>query len=169
MSHLPFQFGMSTSSLPSIGFVSADRPAGTAMTLPAVLVDDRNLQKEFRSGHCRPTWPASTQRNPCVSACPPRLTLRTPVPKPYASRALSSAGERSLHTGEVVGSIPTAPTIAIFSGAQHRAKARSTSCSIDTQRSPQAHQLTEPKRRAHSACKPPETRADSPSGSCLTR
>src|SRR6266446_7211846 len=25
-------------------------------------------------------------------------------------RALSSAGERSLHTGEVVGSIPTAPT-----------------------------------------------------------
>ena len=27
-------------------------------------------------------------------------------------RALSSAGERSLHTGEVVGSIPTAPTIA---------------------------------------------------------
>ena len=26
-------------------------------------------------------------------------------------RALSSAGERSLHTGEVVGSIPTAPTI----------------------------------------------------------
>src|SRR5262249_17853587 len=25
--------------------------------------------------------------------------------------ALSSAGERSLHTGEVVGSIPTAPTI----------------------------------------------------------
>src|SRR6185437_211418 len=28
-------------------------------------------------------------------------------------RALSSAGERSLHTGEVVGSIPTAPTIEI--------------------------------------------------------
>src|SRR5262245_7600846 len=28
-----------------------------------------------------------------------------------ACRALSSAGERSLHTGEVVGSIPTAPTI----------------------------------------------------------
>src|SRR6185437_8524203 len=27
------------------------------------------------------------------------------------ARALSSAGERSLHTGEVVGSIPTAPTI----------------------------------------------------------
>src|SRR5215470_7724474 len=26
-------------------------------------------------------------------------------------RALSSAGERALHTGEVVGSIPTAPTI----------------------------------------------------------
>jgi hypothetical protein len=26
------------------------------------------------------------------------------------ARALSSAGERSLHTGEVVGSIPTAPT-----------------------------------------------------------
>jgi hypothetical protein len=30
-------------------------------------------------------------------------------------RALSSAGERSLHTGEVVGSIPTAPTIKYFS------------------------------------------------------
>src|SRR6476620_5421025 len=28
-----------------------------------------------------------------------------------SGRALSSAGERSLHTGEVVGSIPTAPTI----------------------------------------------------------
>src|SRR5581483_12367441 len=27
-------------------------------------------------------------------------------------RALSSAGERSLHTGKVVGSIPTAPTTA---------------------------------------------------------
>ena len=38
-------------------------------------------------------------------------------PKPFLKsaadpdRALSSAGERSLHTGEVVGSIPTAPTI----------------------------------------------------------
>ena len=30
---------------------------------------------------------------------------------PYPRRALSSARERSLHTGEVVGSIPTAPTI----------------------------------------------------------
>ena len=28
----------------------------------------------------------------------------------HPGRALSSAGERSLHTGEVVGSIPTAPT-----------------------------------------------------------
>ena len=44
-----------------------------------------------------------------------RLILRslTPLhrlPKTHG-RALSSAGERSLHTGEVVGSIPTAPTI----------------------------------------------------------
>src|SRR6266516_502653 len=32
------------------------------------------------------------------------------APAKGARRALSSAGERSLHTGEVVGSIPTAPT-----------------------------------------------------------
>ena len=45
---------------------------------------------------------------------PDRVRLTTPVsPRhetPQRSRALSSAGERSLHTGEVVGSIPTAPT-----------------------------------------------------------
>src|SRR5947209_6462279 len=34
-----------------------------------------------------------------------------------ARRALSSAGERSLHTGEVVGSSPTAPTNQSFSVA----------------------------------------------------
>src|SRR5580700_8556407 len=34
------------------------------------------------------------------------------------ARALSSAGERSLHTGEVVGSIPTAPT-SIYRANQH--------------------------------------------------
>src|SRR5208282_884200 len=32
------------------------------------------------------------------------------ISRPRSGRALSSAGERSLHTGEVVGSIPTAPT-----------------------------------------------------------
>src|SRR5262249_2730606 len=32
------------------------------------------------------------------------------IPPSANRRALSSAGERSLHTGEVVGSIPTAPT-----------------------------------------------------------
>ena len=43
------------------------------------------------------------------------LRLTRPAGIPYIAvrngRALSSAGERSLHTGEVVGSIPTAPTI----------------------------------------------------------
>ena len=39
----------------------------------------------------------------------PFLTPETAALK-SAHRALSSAGERSLHTGEVVGSIPTAPT-----------------------------------------------------------
>ena len=38
-------------------------------------------------------------------------TARDRLPKSAVGRALSSAGERSLHTGEVVGSIPTAPTI----------------------------------------------------------
>src|SRR5262249_38065361 len=40
-----------------------------------------------------------------------RLTARRcALRKTRSGRALSSAGERSLHTGEVVGSIPTAPT-----------------------------------------------------------
>ena len=38
-------------------------------------------------------------------------------------RALSSAGERSLHTGEVVGSIPTAPTIISVKSASSSARA----------------------------------------------
>jgi hypothetical protein len=38
------------------------------------------------------------------------LTGRGPSLNAGDIRALSSAGERSLHTGEVVGSIPTAPT-----------------------------------------------------------
>ena len=41
---------------------------------------------------------ACTRRRACRKSC-------------ASGRALSSAGERSLHTGEVVGSIPTAPTI----------------------------------------------------------
>jgi hypothetical protein len=41
---------------------------------------------------------------------PERHTLN-PAAGEVRQRALSSAGERSLHTGEVVGSIPTAPTI----------------------------------------------------------
>ena len=47
----------------------------------------------------------------------PRLRLTPLRAAPYIARpdgrALSSAGERSLHTGEVVGSIPTAPTISL--------------------------------------------------------
>ena len=39
------------------------------------------------------------------------MTGRGPSLNAGDIRALSSAGERSLHTGEVVGSIPTAPTI----------------------------------------------------------
>jgi hypothetical protein len=43
-------------------------------------------------------------------------SLDTPIarslyPPGLNGRALSSAGERSLHTGEVIGSIPIAPTI----------------------------------------------------------
>src|SRR5262249_54997770 len=46
-----------------------------------------------------------------VAASARCLTAYDTVIKSVAIRALSSAGERSLHTGEVVGSIPTAPTI----------------------------------------------------------
>src|SRR5262249_50552050 len=69
------------------------------------------------SGHCRLTlrdWRKLTSRRratrPTIGL---RLTRLQGIPYIALSadgRALSSAGERSLHTGEVVGSIPTAPT-----------------------------------------------------------
>src|SRR5690606_18459563 len=70
-----------------------------------------------RRRHLRPWIPRS--RDPATEACHsvsglvPRLTRlkRAPYIRAAATWALSSAGERSLHTGEVVGSIPTAPTI----------------------------------------------------------
>src|ERR1043166_1154549 len=45
---------------------------------------------------------------------PDRIATPNSKRETAAQRALSSAGERSLHTGEVVGSIPTAPTKQTF-------------------------------------------------------
>src|SRR5580704_19638610 len=42
---------------------------------------------------------------------PPAARLEAPASKQRANLRPRAAGERSLHTGEVVGSIPTAPTI----------------------------------------------------------
>src|SRR5579864_1603301 len=53
----------------------------------------RSVQKASLPGHSLDTLPSRSLLSPACLA-----------------RALSSAGERSLHTGEVVGSIPTAPT-----------------------------------------------------------
>ena len=49
-------------------------------------------------------------------------------------RALSSAGERSLHTGEVVGSIPTAPTIAPCNPPRTRCCVRKALRTADSER-----------------------------------
>ena len=82
------------------------------------------------------TTAGGTATAPCRAAAPPPRRHRRRLPPPLGrrrrrpdnrrlafldlawtptlnppNRALSSAGERSLHTGEVVGSIPTAPTI----------------------------------------------------------
>src|SRR5262249_22686845 len=65
----------------------------TAGRIPVTLI-------QRRAGH-HITWAAGAAR----------LTARRcALRKTRSGRALSSAGERSLHTGEVVGSIPTAPT-----------------------------------------------------------
>src|SRR5262249_5366981 len=66
----------------------------TAGRIPVTLI-------QRRAGH-HITWAAGAAR----------LTARRrALRKTRSGRALSSAGERSLHTGEGGGSIPTAPTI----------------------------------------------------------
>ena len=53
---------------------------------------------------------------PCILTTPDRLTLSGafPIPATLGGRAVSSAGEHTLHTGGVIGSIPIPPTIYAF-------------------------------------------------------
>jgi hypothetical protein len=56
---------------------------------------------------CAAVW-LTPRRGPLK--CRAGIAAPNSLSETAARRALSSAGERSLHTGEVVGSIPTAPT-----------------------------------------------------------
>jgi hypothetical protein len=77
----------------------------------------RGLGRSSKINRLDPKWDTffSTQSLRILSA----VSHRNPPPQPRRAqkRALSSAGERPLHTGKVAGSIPAAPTI-IFNNIQ---------------------------------------------------
>ena len=80
--------GFGPSSRPNAG-----RPLrGSVALRPRTSGVTVDIQRRSATGHA--CTPPGAALNPCVLV-----------------RALSSAGERSLHTGEVAGSIPAAPTI----------------------------------------------------------
>src|ERR1700689_5237176 len=68
-------------------------------------------------------------------------------------RALSSAGERSLHTGEVVGSIPTAPTSFLLFHVARIKKPLRSRFAVSHKQHPA---IARPARRGH---EPPSSKA----------
>lgn len=83
---------------PSLGSVA---PKALDLADPATRL--RNLIL-MRGAHCRAGWLKSP--DPALDV---RICALYKLP-PAFGRARSSAGEHTLHTGGVVGSIPTAPT-----------------------------------------------------------
>ncbi len=95
------------------------RPSTAGGTTPAPRSMPRNKAKARSPTASAPCSPAPRAwrriKRPKSTAIHSEASLDTRaapllISRPRSGRALSSAGERSLHTGEVVGSIPTAPT-----------------------------------------------------------
>src|SRR5262249_32637208 len=90
----------------SIGAIANGNGNGSGETGKGTLADRIRALQSRASRVPQPRGVCAALGSRCACTCRSAALHRCAY-----GRALSSAGERSLHTGEVVGSIPTAPTI----------------------------------------------------------